>query len=226
VAENNVGADNPDPVGTARDLAASGADVLALVELTEQAQGTYEQALANAYPHHTVHGTVGLWSKLPLSDTRRIDLAMDYGPLADTLPIDLTSTRALRATVATPRGPLVVYVAHLASARVNPRAGFATAQRDRGARALSEAIAAERIKQVVLLGDLNGTMDDRAFADLTSHLRSAQDLAGDGFGFSWPATFPVVRIDYILVRQVRPDSSWVLPATGSDHLPVAATISW
>ena len=71
---------------------------------------------------------------------------------------------------------------------------------------------------MVLLGDLNGSMDDRAFDSITSQLRSAQDAAGDGFGFSWPAGFPVARIDQILVRGVKPMSSWVLPATGSDHL--------
>lgn len=171
VVQHNVGAENPDPVGTARDLAASGADLLALVELTEQARGTYEQELATAYPHHTVQGTVGLWSKLPLSDTRAIDTKMDAGPLGD-------------------------------------------------------AKTAERNERVVLLGDLNGTVDDRALAGLTAQLRSTHDVAGDGFGFSWPALFPVVRIDQILVRGVQPESSWVLPATGSDHLPVAAGISW
>ena len=93
-------------------------------------------------------------------------------------------------------------------------------------RALDEAVAAERNKRVVLLGDLNGTTDDRAFADLTSRLHSAQDEAGDGFGFSWPAAFPIARIDQILVRGVQPRSAWVLPDTGSDHLPVAARISW
>jgi vancomycin resistance protein VanJ len=226
VAEHNVGAGNSDPAGTARDLAASGADVLALVELTEQARGTYEMELAKAYPYHTVQGTVGLWSKLPLSDTQPVDIKMDYGPLAATKPVDMASTRALRTTVATDQGPLAVYVAHLGSARVNPRAGFWTAHRDRGAQALGEAIAAEQNERVVLLGDLNGTMDDRTFASITSQLRSAQDAAGDGFGFSWPAKFPVVRIDQILVRGVEPKSSWVLPATGSDHLPVAAGISW
>jgi vancomycin resistance protein VanJ len=228
VASHNVGADNPDPAGTARDLAASGADVLALQEMTEQARRTYEKGLAKAYPYHTVQGTVGLWSKLPLSETRPVDIAMDYGPLADTKPADvkLASTRALRATVATDRGPLAVYVAHLGSARLNPRAGFWTDSRDRGARALGKALAAERNERVVLLGDLNGTMDDRAFAGITSRMRSAQDAAGDGFGFSWPAEFPVVRIDQILTRGVEPESSWVLPATGSDHLPVAAGISW
>ena len=228
VASHNVGADNPDPVGTARDLVACGAQVLALEEITPQAQGAYEKALAKAYPYHTVLGTVGLWSKLPMSDTRPVDIGMDYGPLAATKPaaVKLAYNRALRTTVATEHGPLAVYVAHLGSARVNPRAGFATDSRDRNAQALDKAVAAEKSKRVVLLGDLNGTMDDRAFAGLTSQLRSAQDVAGDGFGFSWPAKFPVARIDQILVRGVEPESSWVLPATGSDHLPVAAGISW
>lgn len=228
VASHNVGADNPDPAGTARDLAASGADVLALEEITPQAKPLYERGLAKAYPYHTVQGTVGLWSKLPLSDTRPVDIETDYGPLAATKPLDvkLAYTRALRTTVATDQGPLAVYVAHLGSARVNPRAGFWTASRDRGAQALGEAVAAEQNQRVVLLGDLNGTMDDRAFAGITAQMRSVQDAAGDGFGFSWPAKFPVVRIDQILVRGVEPESSWVLPATGSDHLPVAAGISW
>ncbi|MEV5171103.1 endonuclease/exonuclease/phosphatase family protein [Streptomyces flaveolus] len=228
VAEHNVGDANPDPVGTARDLTDSGADVLALVELTERARGTYEKELAKAYPYHTVQGTVGLWSKLPLSDTRPVDIKMDYGPLGDTKPaeVKMTYNRALRTTVATDRGPLAVYVAHLGSVRVFPRKGFWTESRDRGATALAEAVAAERNKRVVLLGDLNGTVDDRALAGITSRMRSAQGEAGNGFGFTWPAKFPVARIDQILVRGVRPDSSWVLPATGSDHLPVAARVSW
>ncbi|MFE9308970.1 endonuclease/exonuclease/phosphatase family protein [Streptomyces sp. NPDC006706] len=228
VAEQNVNADNPDPAGTARGLAASGADVLALVELTPEATGTYEKVLAKAYPYHTVQGTVGLWSKLPLSDTRPVDIKTDYGPLADTKPVDikLAYARALRTTVATDRGPLTVYVAHLGSVRLMPRNGYWTVSRDRGAQALGEAIAADPSKRVVLLGDLNGTMDDRAFAGITSQMHSAQDAAGNGFGFTWPARFPVVRIDQILVRGVEPESSWVLPATGGDHLPVAAGISW
>ncbi|WP_407924532.1 endonuclease/exonuclease/phosphatase family protein [Catellatospora vulcania] len=228
VAQHNVGADNPDAAGTARDLAASGADVLALVELTEQDRSRYEEGLAQVYPYHTVQGTVGLWSKLPLSDTQPVDTRQDVGPAGDAKPADvkLVDNRALRATVATGQGPLAVYVAHLGSARVNPRAGFWTADRDRNAQALGEAVAAEQNPRLVLLGDLNGAMDDRAFAGITSQLRSAQDAAGDGFGFSWPAAFPVVRIDQILVRGVEPMRSWVLPATGSDHLPVAAAISW
>ncbi|MEV1080297.1 endonuclease/exonuclease/phosphatase family protein [Streptomyces sp. NPDC050211] len=228
VASHNVGADNPDPAGTARDLAASDADVLALEEITAEAKPLYEEELAKTYPHHTVLGTVGLWSKLPLSDTRPVDIEQDAGPLGDAKPaeVKLAYNRALRTTVATDQGPLAVYVAHLGSVRVTPRTGFWTDSRDRNAQALAEVLAAERNERVVLLGDLNGTMDDRALDGITSQLHSAQDEAGDGFGFSWPASFPVARIDQILVRGVEPQSSWVLPATGSDHLPVAAGISW
>ncbi|WP_374104635.1 endonuclease/exonuclease/phosphatase family protein [Streptomyces sp. GESEQ-4] len=228
VVSHNVGADNPDPAGTARDLAASDADVLALEEITAQAKPLYEKELATTYPHHTVLGTVGLWSKLPLSDTRPVDIELDAGPLGDAKPaeVKLAYNRALRTTVATDQGPLAVYVAHLGSVRVTPRTGFWTDSRDRNAQALAEALAAERNERVVLLGDLNGTVDDRALDGITSQLESVQETAGDGFGFSWPASFPVARIDQILVRGVESQSSWVLPATGSDHLPVAAGISW
>lgn len=228
VVSHNVGAANSDPAGTARDLVASEADVLALEEITARAKPLYERELEQAYPYHAVLGTVGLWSKLPLSDTRPVDTRQDVGPLGDTKPAEakLVDNRALRTTVATDHGPLAVYVAHLGSVRVLPSDGFLTDSRDRNAQALGDAVAAERNKRVVLLGDLNGTTDDRALNGITSRLHSAQAVAGDGFGFSWPAAFPVARIDQILVRGVEPESSWVLPATGSDHLPVAAGLSW
>ncbi|MGR3869547.1 endonuclease/exonuclease/phosphatase family protein [Streptomyces graminifolii] len=232
VVSHNVDAGNPDPTGTARELAASGAELIALEELTDQARGTYEEGLATAYPYHAVRGTVGLWSKLPLSDTRPVNVVRgDVGPLARTKPAESAAeaadaVRALRTTVATAHGPLAVYVVHLGSVRVMPRHGFWTDSRDFGARALAKAVAAERNKRVVLLGDLNGTTDDRALHGLTSRLTSAQKTAGNGFGFTWPASFPIARIDQVLVRGVRARSSWVLPATGSDHLPVAARIGW
>jgi vancomycin resistance protein VanJ len=128
--------------------------------------------------------------------------------------------------VTTEKGPLAVYVVHLGSVRVMPRGGFWTESRDTGTSKLAEAVAAELSERVLVLGDFNGAMDDRAFDGLTSQLRLVQDVAGDGFGFSWPAKFPAVRIDQILVRGVEPKSAWLLPATGSDHRPVAAGISW
>ncbi|MFH8792944.1 endonuclease/exonuclease/phosphatase family protein [Streptomyces sp. NPDC017941] len=211
VATHNVNADNPDPSGTARDVAASGADVIALEELTSGAVPTYEKALAGTYKYHSVQGTVGVWSKYPLSGTRPVDIKLGW-------------TRALRTTVDTPKGEVAVYVAHLPSVRVKLDAGFTAGQRDDSADALGTAIRRESVGRVVLLGDLNGTMNDRALNAVTSQMRSTQGAAGDGFGFSWPASFPMARIDQIMVKGVEPVSSWTLPETGSDHLPVAASV--
>jgi vancomycin resistance protein VanJ len=104
-------------------------------------------------------------------------------------------------------------------------AGFTARQRDKSANALGEAIADEKLPRKILLGDLNGTMNDRALNAVTSQMRSTQGAAGSGFGFSWPASFPMARIDQIMVQGVEPVSSWMLPRTGSDHLPVAARVN-
>ncbi|GAA2275463.1 teicoplanin resistance protein VanJ [Streptomyces ruber] len=211
VMTHNVNADNTDPSGTARAVAASGVDVVALEELTETAVPVYEKGLASAYPYHEVVGTVGLWSKYPLSGTEAVDIRLGW-------------KRAMRSTVAAPGGDVAVYVAHLPSVRVKLEAGFTARQRDKSAGALGEAIADEPIERVVLLGDLNGTMNDRALNDVTAQMRSTQGAAGSGMGFSWPASFPMARIDQIMVRGVEPVDSWTLPETGSDHLPVAARV--
>ncbi|MGW3207889.1 endonuclease/exonuclease/phosphatase family protein [Streptomyces sp. NPDC001135] len=211
VATHNVNADNPDPAVTARDVASSGADILALEEVPGTAVAVYEKALAPTYRYHAVVGTVGLWSRYPMSDARAVDIKLGW-------------QRAMRATVTTPRGPVAVYVAHMPSVRVKVEAGFTARQRDKSADALGEAIADEPLKRVVLLGDLNGTMNDRSLNAVTSQMRSTQGAAGSGFGFSWPASFPMARIDQIMVRGMEPESSWTLPRTGSDHLPVAARV--
>ncbi|WP_405993743.1 endonuclease/exonuclease/phosphatase family protein [Streptomyces sp. NBC_00986] len=212
VATHNVNAENPDPAGTARDVAASGADIVALEELTASAVPTYEKALASTYKYHSVEGTVGLWSKYPMSGIKAVDIKLGW-------------TRAMRATITTPEGQIAVYVAHLPSVRVKLEAGFTARQRDTSADALGEAIAAEPLKRKILLGDLNGTMNDRSLNAVTSQMRSTQGAAGDGFGFSWPASFPMARIDQIMVQGVEPVTSWTLPKTGSDHLPIAARVN-
>ncbi|WP_028811294.1 endonuclease/exonuclease/phosphatase family protein [Streptomyces flavidovirens] len=211
VATHNVNAENPDPEATARELADSGADVVALQELKASEVPAYERALSDTYKYHSVQGTVGLWSKYPMTDTRPVDIKMGW-------------TRAMRSTVTTPEGQVAFYTAHLPSVRVKVNAGFTAGQRDESADALGEAIAREPVGKVALLGDLNGTMNDRALNAVTSQMRSTQGAAGDGFGFSWPASFPMARIDQIMVKGIKPMSSWALPETGSDHLPIAARV--
>ncbi|MFF3722291.1 endonuclease/exonuclease/phosphatase family protein [Streptomyces erythrochromogenes] len=210
VVSHNVDEDNPDPARTARALAASGADVLALEEMSSKAAPFYERELAAGYPYRSDTLGVRLWSKHPLNGVEAVPI--------------MPWTRAVRATVETPHGPVAVFAAHLASVRLTPDAGFTTDRRNDAARKLAAAVRAEPLARVVVMGDFNGTADDSALRPVTSQLTSAQREAGAGFGFTWPATFPMVRIDQILVKGMSTTSSWTLPATGSDHLPVAASL--
>ncbi|MFG1807354.1 endonuclease/exonuclease/phosphatase family protein [Streptomyces sp. NPDC049040] len=211
VATHNVGVANTDPAGTGRKLAASGADILALEEMTDEAAKIYESSLAGTYAHHAVEGSVGLWSKYPMTGTKPLD-DLDWG-------------RSMRTVVETPHGEIAVYVVHLMSVRVRLHTGFDSYQRDLGADATGARIMTEPLRRVVLLGDFNGATDDRSLSAVTSQMRSTQDAAGQGFGFTWPSSFPVTRIDQIMVKGVKPTSSWTLPKTGSDHLPIAARLA-
>ncbi|MEV8227311.1 endonuclease/exonuclease/phosphatase family protein [Streptomyces sp. NPDC079167] len=211
VVQHNVSDVNPDPAATARALAGTGADLVALEELTAPALPAFEAALAADYPHRATKGTVGLWSKHPLTGVRLVDIRpKDVGAGWD---------RGLRATARTPRGEVAVYVAHLPSVRIGAT-GLTSGRRDESAALLGEAIAAEPLDRVVLLGDLNSTLDDRGLEPVTSLMGTP----GPGFAFSWPAKLPVARIDQVLTRSATVTRVRSLPATGSDHLPIAADI--
>lgn len=212
VVQHNVSDENPDPAGTARALLDIRPDLVAVQELTPAALPVYGATMAAELPHRAVHGTVGLWSRFPLTDVRPLDIRpAGFGP---------DWNRGLRATARTPRGDVAVHVAHLPSLRLGLRHGFRSGSRDESAALLGDAVATEPVDRVLLLGDLNGTVDDRGLAPLTSRMTST----GPRFPFSWPVTLPVARIDHVLARGATIADLWALPATGSDHLPVAARV--
>ncbi|MGW8065383.1 endonuclease/exonuclease/phosphatase family protein [Streptomyces ziwulingensis] len=212
VVQHNVSDENADPAGTARALADAGPDLIALQELVRPALGVYAETLAPQYPYRAVRGTVGLWSRYPLTDVRGLDIR----------PRGITRewNRGLRSVVRTPRADIAVYVAHLPSVRVRA-GGLAASRRDESAGLLGDAVAAERLSRVILLGDLNGTVDDRALTPLTSRL----NVAERGVALSFPAAFPLARIDQVMARSATVGHLWTLPATGSDHLPVVARVT-
>ncbi|MFE2456662.1 endonuclease/exonuclease/phosphatase family protein [Streptomyces sp. NPDC059402] len=213
VVQHNVSDENTDPVGTARALAGAGPDLVALEELVPPAREVYAETLAAEYPYRVVRGTVGLWSKYPLSGSRPLDIK----------PRDIEDDweRGLRTVAHTPRGDVAVYVAHLPSVRVGT-SGLASSRRDESAGLLGDALAAEELGRVLLLGDLNGTVDDRALDPLTARLNAAER----GLALSFPAGFPLARIDQVMARAGTVGALRTLPATGSDHLPVVAQVSW
>lgn len=212
VVQHNVSDENRDPAGTARVLVDSGADLVALEELVDPQLAAYEKALAADYPHHVVRGTVGLWSKHPLSGEQVVDIK----PRS----IEEGWSRGLRAVVGSPYGEVAAYVAHLPSVRVGV-SGLASQRRDESAALLGRAIADESVEPVILLGDLNGVVEDRGLRPLTSQLAFAES----GFAFSFPAAFPLARIDQVMARSAAVGHIRTLPATGSDHLPVVARVA-
>lgn len=72
------------------------------------------------------------------------------------------------------------------------------------------------------MGDLNGTVEDRGLAPLTAQL----NVPESGFAFSFPAAFPVARIDQVMARSATISRIHTLPTAGSDHLPVVAHLRW
>jgi vancomycin resistance protein VanJ len=208
VVTHNVDAANPDPASTARDLLAAHPDVVALEEVTDAAFPSYRRVLDRSLTHSFHTGTVAVWSRLPITGAERVVLDPGWN-------------RSLRVEIQGPNGPFAVYVVHLASVRVGP-AGFTAGRRDQAVTELNRRIDQDPLKKVVLMGDLNGSTDDRGLAPLMSRLSSVQKTAGSGFGFSWPSAFPFVRIDQILTRGVIAADAWTLPATSSDHRPIAA----
>ncbi|MGW1293480.1 endonuclease/exonuclease/phosphatase family protein [Streptomyces sp. NPDC002533] len=212
VVQHNVSDENRDPAGTARALIDSRADLIALEELVDPQLAVYEKSLAADYPHHVVRGTVGLWSKHPLSGEQVVDIKPPS--------IEEGWSRGVRAVVHSPYGEVAAYVAHLPSVRVGA-GGLASQRRDESAALLGRAIAAENVGPVILLGDLNGAVEDRGLSPLTSRL----NVAERGFAFSFPAAFPLARIDQVMARSAAVGHIRTLPATGSDHLPVVARVT-
>jgi vancomycin resistance protein VanJ len=210
VVTHNISASNTSTQKTAEALLAEHPDLLAIEEIAGQADRILRTTFADDYPHTASTGTVGLWSRYPISASEPLDLGLSWA-------------RALRAVVDTDRGEVAVYVVHLASVRVGVL-GFHSSQRNLAVRLLADQVAADPVRQVIVMGDFNGSSYDRALGPLLDEVRSAQRLAGRGFGFSWPARFPMARIDQILVRGLQPRRAWVLDRTGSDHRPVAAAL--
>ncbi|MEU1492191.1 endonuclease/exonuclease/phosphatase family protein [Streptomyces sp. NPDC005776] len=212
VVQHNVSDVNTDPAGTARILAGAGPDLIALEELVPAALPAYEKAFAPDFRFHEVRGTVGIWSKHPLSGTQAVDIK----------PKGIAEgwSRGLRTVVHTPHGEVAAYVAHLPSIRIGA-GGLASSWRDESAHLLGRAVAAETVAKVIVLGDLNSTVDDRGLSPLTSQL----NVPERGFAFSFPASFPLARIDQVLARSATVGRIRTLPATGSDHLPITARVT-
>ncbi|WP_255198356.1 endonuclease/exonuclease/phosphatase family protein [Halorarius litoreus] len=131
------------------------------------------------------------------------------------LPTDDTVTRpALRATVDHPDGPIPVVVAHL---EVDGEV------RIRQARRVLELV--EDAEAAVVLGDFNATPDEAVVDTMTASFTDSWAAVGDGPGYTYSASRPYQRIDYVFVRGFEPTAATVFgSADESDHRGVSTSL--
>lgn len=188
-------------------LALAESDVISLQELDAGSAQSVAAALIQTHPYSFVVGTVGLWSKYPLSDSQPLDLGLGW-------------KRALTTQVETESGSVRLYAVHAASARQNEHGN-----RDRMLAQLAGILRADQSPALIAVGDFNATSTDRAFSALTGTLDEPNQDQGM-FGFSWPREpFAALRLDHVLQRGLEVTSNTTLPAGESDHLAVRATVN-
>ena len=205
---------NPDPLRTARALAALRPDVLVTPELTAEGLGALRGAGVLAdLPHSAVdpaEETVGLFSRLPLQD-----VAYVRGN-GRALPV---------ATIAVAGVPV-----RLVSTHTLPPVGVLEVPWRRTLGDLAGQVRATPLP-VVVVGDLNADRDHGALRELLRQgLRDVHDERGRGLARTWPAGFPLLHLDHVLVRdgvrgrlEVTGVTEVRLP--GTDHRAVVADLA-
>lgn len=234
--------------GNAQETTASGTMALAqhadIVALEDMYSSVYEtnavNSLNTAYQYHSTEYEFGLWSKYPISNAQPLAL----GTTQTTQPLTLGADEAgfasssasggapiigaLKADLSTPQGTLTVYLVHMPQPVLGDQ-GFAKS-RDLALTKFVQLVQADHSARIAVIGDINVAATDRQFGQLTGTdgLTSAQQASGSGFGFTWPAEFPIVRLDDVLTRGLKPLRSVVLPAIahGQTHLPIQVDLDY
>ena len=207
---------NPDGRPIAREAMESGADVIALQELTDvHLEALRAEGVLDAYPHSVVDARPGAFgsailSKLPLADARVEELAG--------LPMS-------RATVAIDGRPVELVNVHTLS----PMSGDNFDVRDRQLAALADLAARSEGRPVVMVGDFNANRWHPAFRRLLdSGLGDAHEQVGRGLARTWPngtrlPTFAL--LDHVLVSPpITAVSVREGTGRGSDHRPVVTDL--
>ncbi len=198
IASENIMGGNPRPSDAANALAATDADVVAVQKFDDRGKEAVKDTFEAKYPHSETVSTVGVWSKLPLLNPKPLTLGLSWA-------------RALSVDIETRAGQVRVYVVHLDSVRPGDTTG-----RDMMLSTLADTIRADNSPRIVVIGDFNAASTDRKFAQLTQ-IAPEVHSSDFGFGFTWPAPFPVVRLDHALVKGLESVSSRILDDNGSDH---------
>lgn len=141
-------------------------------------------------------------------------------PVGTSTQLELTSTGEQRivaiADVMHPSGAIVTIA--------NAHMGLTVAEREVQAAEILGALAGR--PNVVLMGDLNAEPSESTIAAFENVLSDAYVGIGERPGFTFPATTPSVRIDYVLLgaEWAPPEAAIVVDTVTSDHRPVVVEL--
>lgn len=214
VVSANVLTRNLDVDAVGQFLEVESPDVVVLLEVNDRWANAFPE-LDAAYPFRVVQPAddnfgIEVRSKLPLENAE----LMEFSP---------QSTTSVRADVVLKNGQRM----HLIATHPLPPAGQRNWNR-RNEQLLAVAKAAADVAEPLLIvGDLNATPWSPFFQDVKriGRLDDAR-LSGHGFGSSWSAHSPLIRIpiDHALCRGLNVVDYRIGPHTGSDHFPVIVTV--
>jgi vancomycin resistance protein VanJ len=89
------------------------------------------------------------------------------------------------------------------------------------------AIAERTPRPLIVGGDFNSPPGSVAYQRMADQLQNAFTAAGSGFGWTFPTSFPLLRIDHLFVSpDLRVLNCRVLDPAASDHRPVVADLTW
>jgi vancomycin resistance protein VanJ len=206
-------------------LRESGADVIAIQEVSEEDAAAFDRELRDVYPHQSLHGYgvsgKAVLSRKPIVAEETFSLHTERFHLQVAIDYDGTAVHVINTHLPPP----------IFDGRVWPAWHGRVAQAE-----ISDLLAKAQTTHgpTVMLGDFNKLPRNQVYAISGSDgLRDVFNQVEEEPGPTFPRRFgvlpwmpPMFRIDYIWhSQQFTVNRAWVGPDTGSDHLPVLAELS-
>lgn len=184
--------------------------------------------ISHAFPGWTIHhaGDVATLSRFPI--------------IEDHVYFLKGTRRTLETVMQTPQGKVRVLNTHVSTSFVGysppqskaEAAVFIWKTASLGAQtrlsqlpALRTAIDAGNARlPLILAGDFNSPPRGHFYSGLARDLNDAFAYSGNGTGYSFPASTPLLRIDYVWTRGAKARRAFVGETSASDHRPLIADV--
>lgn len=236
VVSHNLHAWNEDADGIAASLIASGADVIALQELSAEMAAALERRLMEQYPYNDLvlragWDGLGVFSRVPVTPVHERIAGGSRNPQVMTLHLDWGEAT-------------LINVHNLSIPRTLPdwptEIAYSVAHRERVARGIAEYASRDDATPIIAAGDFNTTSRSTAYELVTADLKDSWVEAGFGFGTTFPGgpysptplgvSVPdwLLRIDYVFHsgELIATDARFAPWDGTSDHRPIAVTLAW